>query len=33
MKKYDFHLYRGDDKNFLVRINLKGNSYVELQYQ
>lgn len=30
MKKYDFHLYRGDDKNFLVRINLKGNSSLDI---
>lgn len=30
MKKYDFHLYRGDDKNFLIRINLKSDSSLDI---
>nr|DAD64472.1 MAG TPA: hypothetical protein [Caudoviricetes sp.] len=30
MKKYDFHLYRGDDKNFLIRLKLKDNSSLDI---
>lgn len=30
MKKYDFHLYRGDDKNFLIRLKLKDNSSLDV---
>ena len=30
MKKYDFHLYRGDDKNFLIRLKLKEDSSLDI---
>lgn len=30
IKKYDFLLYRGDDKNFLVRTHLKDNSSLDI---
>lgn len=30
MKKYDFHLYRGDDKNFLIRLKLKDNNSLDI---
>lgn len=30
MKNYDFHLYRGDDKNFLVRVILKSDSSLDI---
>ena len=30
IKKYDFLLYRGDDKNFLIRTHLKDNSSLDI---
>lgn len=30
MKKYDFHLYRGDDKNFLIKTKLINNSSLDI---
>ena len=30
IKRYDFLLYRGDDKNFLIRTHLKDNSSLDI---
>lgn len=30
IKKYDFLLYRGDDKNFLIRTHLRDNSSLDI---